>query len=167
MNVATTIESLLSMLTGKGTAESSDSTPKNLDGFSNQGRGGAARTPFTHELGDIVDMSFFPKGAFTESQLALIGFYDGASKKIHRGESRNMGGVYEEHTKDMLQIYFDIEKQLKISPDYRFTSILIMHDYFEDYPKMVDLLKSFKRIMRELQERERPNGEIDEALESI
>ncbi|MBI2134892.1 hypothetical protein HYU09_02800 [Candidatus Woesearchaeota archaeon] len=138
--------------------------------------GNVVTTSNGYQLGDIVNMSFMINGrnstlreTFTEAESALISFYDSKVKEVQKGQSRHMGGVYEEHIKDMLQIYFDITSQLKIKPDYKFVASIIIHDYFEDHPEMRGLLKEFDRMMRRYREDDKlqKNGNIERMLSKI
>ncbi len=123
-----------------------------------------------YDLGYIVDMDSFPKDKFKPHELALIDYSDRVSKNVHKGLSRDVGGPYETHPKDMLDEYFEICSRLGISPDYRVVSTIIQHDIMENYRKIKQLSEELKHDIRKnekLHRRRLVNKGLEERIESL
>ena len=109
------------------------------------------KTSFGHELGRLVGMGFFPSG-FTPAEIALIDFSDDIAKRVHNGESRQMGGPYDEHVKDMTIIYSQISRAvsaeygISMKPTPRDVISIILHDVVEDHPTINALRKELRAI---------------------
>src|SRR3989338_4254724 len=107
----------------------------------------AALTSFGHELGSIVDMNFFKPyaGMFSSGEMALMRFADWRSRELHKGESRLMGGPYQEHTIDFVMEYIEISKEaserykVPLSLDVAMIISSLEHDIEEDHPNIVKL----------------------------
>jgi hypothetical protein len=100
---------------------------------------GYRRTSWDHELGPLVEMSWFPSDVFTPSQLALIDYHDRQSRNIHRDKSRKTGGTVDEHTKGINRRYLDIAKQVGIQPEVSMVVANTRHDDFEEHPQVRSL----------------------------
>ncbi len=106
-----------------------------------------ATTSFGHELGSIVDMSFFKpySGMFSSGEMELMRFADWRSRDLHKGESRLMGGPYQEHTIDFVMEYIEISKEaserykVPLSLDVAMIISSLEHDIEEDHPDIAKL----------------------------
>ena len=105
----------------------------------------SVKTSWGDEFGYLVYMSFFPVSDFTLPEIALIDYSDRRSKEIHKGNYRDMGGVYDEHPIDMLKLYFEIAKSVGMPLDYRLVIPNKRHDDFEDHPDLTKLMEELKQ----------------------
>lgn len=109
------------------------------------------RAPSGYELGRIAGMSFFPSG-LNAAEIALIDHSDMIAKKVHRDESRYMGGPYDEHIKDMLILYQQIgaavgqEYGIRLQARIRDLVSIILHDVVEDDRGIKELRDKLREI---------------------
>lgn len=124
-------------------------------------------TSFGHQLGDIVDMDFFPMEKFSEWQLATIRYADATNKGVHNGISRRMGGPYDEHIKDAVILYLGIAKSLKLDPDYKVLVALILHDSFENHLAIRSKIAEIKDIYEKIQDSKANGEKLQNRVDSI
>lgn len=124
------------------------------------------KTSWGEELGYLVHMNTFPRKFFTESEVDLIDYSDRRNKDIHRGakHSRKMGGVYDKHPLDILDVHYrissEVAPQLIETTGISLDSILRIllhtpffiakkrHDDFEDHQDVEDATSEFKAAVK-------------------
>jgi len=125
------------------------------------------KTSWGEEYGYIIDMSSFPRHLFSDAELALIDYSDRRSKEIHYGVSgRRMGGVFERHPLDMIDLHYKIARQVAeqivsmgiLPPDRSLSHVLDYrgviskrrHDDYEDPKTLKKDSYRFKELTRKL-----------------
>ncbi|MEK6876429.1 MAG: hypothetical protein AABX63_03390, partial [Nanoarchaeota archaeon] len=122
------------------------------------------RTSFGHKLGRIASMGLVPSG-FGAAEIALIDHSDMVTKEVHIGESRYMGGPYDEHVKDMLILYQQIgaaveqEYGIRLQARIRDPLSIIPHDVVEDDQGIKELRDALRAIKSNGSSAESQDGE--------
>lgn len=122
------------------------------------------KTSWGEEIGYLVQMDSFPRRYFSEPAIALIDYSDGRNKEIHHGDSRKMGGVYDNHPLDILREHYKIssaiapkmveftglnlDQVLAMFLDPRFIIAGKGHDDFEDHYRLRGDLAKFKDVLK-------------------